>query len=272
MSPKVSAIVVSHNSEQTLARCLQGLADQDIALDRIVLVDSGSTDQSFLSSLQQIDSLSLVAAENIGFSRANNLGMLELPTDTDFVFFVNPDVFLPPDFVGTALEICSHDSEIGIVSGRLLGYDPEQDKPSGRIDSTGVERKWYGRWVDRGQGEHDQDQYGKPEAMAALCGALLFCRKKALHSLQGQVFDPDFFLYKEDIELSLRLRKSGWKLLYHPDLVAYHCRGWKNERAKMPYHLRKMAAESEVLLYQKHPSPYMVWALFKYILVRAFRL
>ncbi len=272
MSPKVAAIVVSHNSEPTLERCLQGLTAQDYSLDTIVLVDSGSADQEYLRRLEKKYSFQLQLKENIGFAKANNLGFEKILSNTRFVLFVNPDLFLPPDFVSKALTICDNDSAIGIVSGKLFGYDLKHDKPSGRIDSTGILRKWYGRWYDRGQGETDTQQYDRPESMPALCGALLFCRYQALHSLAGSVFDPDFFLYKEDIELSLRMRKFGWKLLYHPELSAYHCRGWNNERAEMAYKLRKIAAQSEILLYKKHPSPYILWALFKYFLVTVFHL
>ena len=272
MNSNVAAIVVSHNSSHCLDSCLSGLASQEHGCDEIVVVDSGSTDRHYLSSLKQNYSFQLLLADNIGFSQANNLGFDTLPTTTDFVLFVNPDVFLPPDFISKALQTCDSDAEIGVVSGKLLGYNLEQDTPSGRIDSTGVRRKWYGRWYDRGQGETDIRQYERPEDMPALCGALLFCRQSALQSLQAQVFDPDFFLYKEDIELSLRLRKGGWKLRYNPDLSAYHCRGWQSERREMAYPLRKMAAQSEILLYKKHPSPYMLWAVGKFLLVTVFRL
>ena len=270
MSPKVAAIVVSHNSEQTLERCIQGLTTQDYPLESIILVDSGSSDQKFISHLQEKYPFELVFSKNIGFSKSNNLGYEKVKPDIDFVIFVNPDLFLPLSFVTEALKLCD-DTAIGMLSGKLLSYDLEQDKPNGRLDSTGIKRTWFGRWYDRGQGEHDHGQYEDSESMPALCGALLFCRKKALNSFDGVVFDPDFFLYKEDIELSLRMRKSGWKLLYHPVLSAYHCRGWQNERSKMSYELRELAAKSELLLYKKHPSPYMVWALFKYLLVKGFR-
>jgi len=271
MSPKVTAIVVSHNSEKTLDRCIQGLTTQDYPLESIILVDSGSTDQKFISHLQEQFSFEFVLSENIGFSKANNLGYAKVQSDIDFVIFVNPDLFLPQSFVRDALKICD-DTSIGTLSGKLLSYDLEQDRPSGRLDSTGIQRTWFGRWYDRGQGEHDHGQYENSESMPALCGALLFCRKKALDSLNGVIFDPDFFLYKEDIEICIRMRKFGWKLLYHPALSAYHCRGWKNERSKMPYELRLLAAKSELLLYKKHPSPYMVWAVLKYFLVKVFRL
>ena len=271
----MAAIVVSHNSEATLERCLQGVLNQEYAFESIILVDSGSRNRSFLEKLNTKYPIQLVQAVNIGFSRANNLGYGKLPSEMDFVVFVNPDLFLPSDFISKALKFCDDYADVGILSGKLSGYDLEHDKPSGRIDSTGILRKWYGRWYDRGQGEMNNStdkKFHKPEFMPALCGALLFCRKKALSPFGEAVFDPDFFLYKEDIELCLRLRKSGWKLLYHPALNALHCRGWKNERAAMSHELRKIAAKSEVLLYRKHPSPYMLWALVKYFFVSVARL
>ena len=271
MMPKVAAIVVSHNSESTLERCLQGMESQSYSFESIILVDAGSLEKAYLEDLEKKIPLKLLLTENIGFSRANNLGYEVLASDIDYVVFVNPDLFLPPDFLSKAIQICENDLSIAMLSGKLLGFDLEKDKASDRFDSTGISRKWYGRWYDRGQGEVDTGQYQSTESMTALCGALLFCRNRILKSLPGDVFDPDFFLYKEDIELSLRLKKIGWKILYSPELYAYHCRGWKGERKKMSYELRKTAAVSELLLYRKHPSPYILFALLKYVLVTVFR-
>ena len=272
MLPKVAAIVVSHNSESTLERCVRDLESQEYPFTQIILVDSGSSDTTYLNDLKDRYSFQLICTENIGFSKANNLGYDALASDIDYVVFVNPDLFLTPDFLSKALEICAADTGIAMLSGKLLGYDLAHDKPSGRIDSTGIQRLFYGRWVDRGQGEVDNGQYDTAEEMEALCGALLFCRATALKGMPGPLFDPDFFLYKEDIELSIRLRKQGHKVLYHPLLEAYHCRGWQGERKKMSSELRVIASKSELLLYKKHPSPYILFALFKYVLVKAFRL
>ena len=141
---------------------------------------------------------------------------------------------------------------------------------TGLLDSTGIFRKWYGRWYDRGQGEPDRGQFAWPDDVPAACGALLFCRKKALDQVAlagGAVFDPDFFLYKEDIELCLRLRKKGWLTRYEPGIKAWHGRGWR-QRGEMSLALRTAAAKSEIILYRKHPSPYLLWALLKYLAVR----
>lgn len=272
MMQAVAAIIVTHNSGLVLPRCLDALARQTVAVREIIVVDCGSDDRAYLLSLQGREGMKVVEASNVGFSKANNLGMELVTPQTDFVLFLNPDTFLSPDFIEKALAICCKDPHVGMISGKLSGYDTEKDAPTGRLDSTGIFRKWYGRWFDRGQGEQDRGQYDVPAFVPGLCGALLFCRMRALQTLSGLVFDPDFFLYKEDIELSLRLRKAGWRLLYHPELTAYHCRGWNKQRGAMPLELRCMAAANEILLYKKHPSPYLLWAGLKYLLVRFFHL
>jgi hypothetical protein len=56
--------------------------------------------------------------------------------------------------------------------------------------------------------------------------------------------------------------------MYVPEVLVYHCRGWQRARQQMPLAQRLMAARSELLLYRKHPSPYLLWAWSKYLAVR----
>ena len=273
MATAVHIIIVTHNSAGELPICLEHLAGQTRTIQSLIVVDSGSTDTGYLDSITRPSLLSVIKTENIAFSKANNLGLSRVGENlSGMVVFLNPDTFLPPTFIENALNVLEKNTDAAIVSGKLLGYDPQTRKATGRIDSTGIFRRWYGRWYDRGKGEPDSSKYDLSESVPALCGALMCCRAEALQPLGNNVFDPDFFLYKEDIELSLRLRRKGWSLVYEPDLVAYHCRGWQANRRKMNYALRLTAARNELLLYRKHPSPYLVWALMKYLLVRLFRL
>jgi N-acetylglucosaminyl-diphospho-decaprenol L-rhamnosyltransferase len=272
MAISVSAIVVSHNSEDVLPRCFDSLLNQTHRLRQILLVDSGSDNRQYLKAYQDIPNVTVIETENIGFAQANNRGFTQRPQDTDFVLFLNPDAFISRSFIAQAVASMLAHPTAGIVSGKILWFDLEQASLTTVIDSTGIFRKWYGRWYDRGQGQEDHGQLDQPEELPAVCGAVMFCRCCALTEGGGQnVFDPDFFLYKEDIELSLRLRKHGWQLMYLPSLRAYHGRGWGKDRKKIPLTLRRQAARSELLLYKKHPSPYMVWAILKYILVRFMR-
>ena len=273
MAIPIYVVIVTHNSREELNICLAHLEKQSVQIKGLAIVDSGSTDPSFLDDLHSFPGVKIIKTENIGFSQANNLGFREIVRDSEgMVVFLNPDTFLPPDYLAQAVQVLNENPMAAVVSGKLLGYDLTTMKPSGLIDSTGILRRWYGRWYDRGQGEKDRGQYDLIASPLALCGALMCCRLKALRPFNGNVFDPDFFLYKEDIELCLRLRAGGWKVIYDPRLIAHHCRGWAKNRQKMSYNLHLIAARNEVLLYRKHPGPAIVWALLKLCLVKIFRL
>jgi len=271
---RIAVIIVTHNAQPFLERCLASLARQTVKPASIVIVDSGSDDTNYLQGYRATAGVTLLSEKNIGFSRANNLGCQAVGQEVDFVLFLNPDAFPEPESIELAIEYLARNRDVGCVSGRILGFDNKGQRATGTLDSTGVFRKWYGRWYDRGQGKPDDGQYDSPEDVPAACGAFLFCRKEMLDQValaEGVVFDPDFFLYKEDIEFCIRIRKLHWRVVYLPDILVYHCRGWQ-DRQQIPYQLRLTAVTSEMLLYKKHPSPYFLWALAKYGLVRWLRI
>lgn len=271
-----AAVLVTHNSEKVLAHCLAALDSQTVRPEVTCIVDSGSADTGYLDRATLGSKLEVIRQqENIGFARANNIGFLRVRERAEYILFLNPDTLIATDFIAHACQAMQHSAGAGILTGRLAGYDFEKHQPTGLLDSTGIFRKWYGRWYDRGQGEPDQAQYQIPENLPAACGALLFCRKQALEQvlLEGSsVFDPAFFLYKEDIELCLRIREKGWAIRYEPGANAFHGRGWQRNRRAVHFSLRQKAAASELLLYRRHPSPYLLWALAKYVAVNLFRL
>lgn len=272
MQAATAAIIVTHNSQHVIDGCLEALFKQSRPINQIILVDSGSSNIQYLDKYENQDPVTMVEAGNIGFSRANNLGVRQLDDHIQYVLFINPDLFLFENFHEVLEKEFSKREEPTVLTGKLLGYDVEKNTPTGRLDSTGIFRKWFGRWYDRGQGDIDKGQYDTTQMVPAICGALMCFSRTTLQKLDYKPFNPDFFMYKEDIELSLRLRKKGQKLVYLPELQAYHCRGWQPERKKMPIELREMAALNEVKMYLLHPSPYIVWALMKYILVKLFKI
>jgi GT2 family glycosyltransferase len=267
-------IIVSHDSEAVLPLCLDSLAACGSEV-RCTLADSGSADRSFLEALVERYPfpLQLIFCGNVGFAVANNRAFSEISADVaadDVVVFLNPDAFVDRDSLHDAVKALHSLPDVGVAGGRLLGCNMAGEL-TGRLDSTGIFRRWYGRWYDRGQGEVDSGQYMEGGEVPALCGAFMVCRPAALWDLwveDSTLFDPSFFLYKEDIELSLRLRTRGWKLCYLPEVRVRHGRGWAEDRSVMPISRRVMAAENEVRLYLRHPSPYIFWALAKYLLVR----
>ncbi|WP_028578956.1 glycosyltransferase family 2 protein [Desulfogranum japonicum] len=274
-SSSVTIIIVTHNADAYFAACLDSLYGQSLAPRQVLVVDSGSRSVDYLEKLGNAYPFITVQEDNIGFSRANNAGLSCCDMESDFFIFLNPDTVLPSKCLETACAELKSCPEAGCLTPRLLGYDLQGQAPSGRLDSTGIFRKAYGRWYDRGQGEVEHGQYSSREFVPAACGAFFFMRKEALQDVllaPDTLFEPEFFLYKEDIELSLRLRRKGWRILYSPSVIAYHGRGWQADRKKMEYGLRMQAARNEMILYRKHPSPYFFWAMLKWLLVKYFRI
>ncbi len=271
----VHVIVVTHNSEQVLALCLASLAEQTLPPASCIVVDSGSDNPDRHREICRKSKVvsQFLIEQNIGFAAANNRGFSCVLQETaeDIVLFLNPDCFPEKESFEKITHLFTQNPRAGAIGGTLLGYDLGGLRPSGLVDSTGIFRRWYGRWYDRDQGQSWQQR--QSEQPPALCGAMMACRYKALLQLDmgRRVFDERFFLYKEDIELSHNLVRHGWQLWYFPQIQAYHCRGWSQRRSEMPYNLRLMAAENEIRLYDKYPSPYILWAVVKYLLVRFFR-
>lgn len=270
-SCSVSVVIVTHNSADCIRHCMDSLASQTVPPECIIIVDSGSGDTGYLDPYKSRQGIKLIERENIGYGAANNVGLRYIDPDSDFFLIINPDTFLTETFLEQAIDFSNTFENAAILTGLLESYDLENNRPSGRIDSTGIFRKWYGRWYDRGLGE-EAGSFGIPEQgmVPAVCGALMFCRRSFFADELPTVFDERFFLYKEDIELSLRVRKRGGTLFFIPSMKAYHCRGWKQVRRNVSRESRLMSAYNEMQLYMIHPSPYMIWAAFKYTLVRLF--
>lgn len=238
---RISVVIVTYNSKAVIFSCLDRLfALPEADCLEVIVVDGASPDNGYLDEMERrYPELRLIRlSENVGFSRANNAGFRASSLQSDFVLFLNPDAFVPEGLLDElSRRMQSPDwARVAVASPLLLGYSLTEDVPTGRIDSAGIACTWFGRYYDQGQGEVNRGQFAQESEVAALCGAFMFCRRTALdgNAPDGAVFDERFFMYKEDIELSLRLRKFGWQLKLCPELVAYHCRGWEPNRGSAP--------------------------------------
>lgn len=275
MSNRYSVVIVTHNSQKHIHKCLWALKVQTCPPKRIVISDSGSDTLDYLQPYQSEPGVRIIEnPKDIGFCRGNNAAMSRIAPESDFVLFLNPDCFLTPTFAQEALAILNQpqNADIGALSGLLCGYDIDADMPTGRYDSAGIFRTWYGHWFDRGKGEPiDSERFNAQEEVPALCGALMFCQRRAVDDvlLRGtDVWDSTFYMYKDDIDLSLRIRRKGWRLLFAPECVAYHCRGWQTDRRKMSHAFRLMSARNEIRVNSKECWIGVPYSIAKYLAVR----
>jgi GT2 family glycosyltransferase len=265
---------VAYDSGRVLQRCLDCLLAQTRTADRIVVVDNNSPSPSYLDRIPASAAVRLVRLpRNEGYCRANNLAYA-MVRDCRYVVFLNPDAFLSERFLEQALSWMEQpdNASVACLTGTLLGFDVERGGPTGLIDSTGIFQKWYGRWYDRGRGapSHELTTVAAEEVPAA-CGALMFCKTEALEDVSlraGEVFDPAFFMYKEDIDLSIRMRSRGWRIMYVPALLCHHVRGWQG-RQSVTRKARYLSTRNELRLCIRNGGRGLPYGLAKYVYIMA---
>lgn len=255
----VTAVIVSFNSQPVLERAVTTLLTGSQPPTAVIVVDNASTDTTYLDRLQgAFPSVRLLMlAENVGYCVGNNLG-LGLAAHDDDLLLLNPDAFVSSTFVEQASAALRRDPSLGAVGPKMMGADPSDGQPTGLIDSGGIFQTRWGRFYDRGQGEVDKGQCDETDLdVVALCAAAVLVRREALDDVtRGQsLFDPRFVMYKEDIDLSFRLRRAGWRTAYDGGLEVLHCRGWNPDRRAMPARARRRSLMNEWRLWRRGWTP-----------------
>jgi GT2 family glycosyltransferase len=224
--PAVCVSIVTCNDERHIERCLEAVLAQFGAHLEIVVVDNASSDKTLELVGKFRPHLRLIRNQrNAGFAEGQNqgIGWSQAP----WVLTLNPDVLLQPDFVAQLLGAAGADPRVGTVCGKLLsigkGFTP---LPEPRIDSAGMYFTPAMRHFDRGWGELDTGQYERREYVFGATGAAALYRREMIHdvSVDGEFFDPQFFVYREDADVAWRAQLLGWRCLYTNTALGYHVR------------------------------------------------
>ena len=229
----ISVNIVNYNSRPYLKFCLDSVLNQSYSDREILFIDNASQDGSVEFVRKNYPDIKVISnRQNLGYAKAHNQGIKE--SKGKYILCLNPDVILDKDYIKNTLAVFETKNRIGAVTGKLLRWDFTKNKKTDIIDSVGLEIFKNHRVIDRGQGEKDEGQYNKEEEIFGVSGAAPVYLREALNDirleLNGEYFDEDFFSYKEDIDLSWRLRLRGWKCWYTPRAKAWHARKAKGMR------------------------------------------
>lgn len=235
MKYAVFTIVLNWNREQDTIECLESLLEVNTKnIDHtIVIVDNGSLQKSVDSIKSFIENTSIQLIEtgkNLGFVEGNNVGIRHaLKKKADWIMVINNDTSVDKELLQHLLNCGSSDEKVAIVSPKIYfakGFEFHKDKYKknelGKVLwYTGGEIDWnnvYG--TNRGVDEVDHGQYDVSEEIDFATGACMFIRAKAL--VKDELFNPLYFMYMEDMEFSLKLKKRGYKIIYEPRAVLWH--------------------------------------------------
>src|SRR5437588_1986054 len=224
---RVSVTIVTYNSGRFIKRCLESVLAQRYPNREIIVIDNASTDGT-VDILEQFEDRCcqiIYNDENIGFAAAQNQAIRI--GSGDWVLTLNPDVLLLPNFIQALVDAGQFDSKIGTVCGKLLSILATFDLPDKPlVDSTGIYFTPMLRHLDRGSQEVDNGHYLKHEYVFGATAAAALYRRAMIDdvAVDGEFFDPDFFVYREDADVAWRSQLLGWRCIYTPHARGYHVR------------------------------------------------
>ena len=247
----LSIIVVNWNTRDLLIQCLSSIyTNPPIDSFDVWVVDNASEDGSTEAVIRHFPQTTLVENDsNVGFATANNQAIHR--SKCDYLLLLNPDTEVKPGALETLVQFMDHHMEVGAVGPRLLNPDKSL-QVSCYLAPTLMREFWrlfhldiLWNYSSYPMFEWDLTTVHKAEVIQ---GACLLLRRKALD--QVGLLDEDYFIYSEEVDLCLRLRRAGFHLYWLPQAEVVHYGGRSTERvqAEMFIHLYR----SKVLYFRKN--------------------
>lgn len=239
------------------AECLRSLLAMEGAEFSISVIDNGSSDASVEYLSGQFPGIRVLAnGKNVGFAAGCNIGMrLALAEGAEFVLLVNNDTIVDRRLLAELLDVTAGKADVAVASPKIFYFEP-------------ADRLWwaggtYSLWrgipshIGFRQKEGPQHQACCDIDWATGCVMLLRCEALA----QTGLFDERMFGNGEDLDLSLRLRQSGWRIRYAPRALVWHKEG-ADYRRNVGEHIRKFTAvRNSLWIMHKHGTA-LQWITF----------
>jgi GT2 family glycosyltransferase len=213
--PLISVVILNFNGKRYLDACLSSLAVQTYRDFEVIVVDNASRDGSAEYLEAQFPWARVIRNRaNLGFAGGCNKGIRH--ARGELILTLNNDTKADSRFIECLVTPMLSDESVGTCAAKML-------LPDDRINSAGICLSRSGAAWDRGMFEPDWGQYDLSQEVFGPCAGAALYRKKMLDEIG--LFDEDFFLYMEDVDLAFRAKLAGWKCIYVPEAVVHHHHG-----------------------------------------------
>ena len=262
----LSVIIVSYNSSSFLELCLHSVAKAISQLEiesEVIVVDNSSSDDSCEVLNNKFSFVKLIQNdENIGFSKANNLGVSK--AKGKYICILNPDTVLQENTFDEILKFYKSNIKVGFVGCQMIDGNGMFLKESKRVIPSifssfmkvlGISKFYYSAL--------DKDKRGYIDILA---GAFMFVEKTIYDSVKG--FDEDYFMYGEDIDLSYKALKKGYSNYYLGDVKIIHFKGESTDKNSV--YINRFY-NAMYIFYTKHFNKFLftkilAYSFFKFII------
>jgi GT2 family glycosyltransferase len=235
--PDLAVVIVSTNEANWLEPCLRTIVEHagDARLD-IVVVDNECTDGTRHLVGSRFPQARVVSSENRGFAHANNQGVMTCTAR--YVLFLNPDTAIVEGTFGDLVAALDERPDVGLVGVRQLTgdgtvwptirYFPSVTRALGEALAS---ERWPVRTRWLGERELDLARYAREVECDWTSGSFMLARRDAL--LSAGLLDERFFIYSEETDLCLRVKRAGWRVRHLPTMTIVHHAGKGGVRPKM---------------------------------------
>ena len=214
-------VLVNYNGYQDTLECIKSINKTAGQLPFIVLVDNASKNAKELECLKKeyAQLFIIYNQENLGFGRANNIGIKWAKENIDFKYLLllNNDTLIENNTIVELIKPFATDEAIGITTAKTF-YESDREIIWYGGGDINYKRGWP-RICDYNSLASEEGA-NKSKYVSFVSGCCMMFTKKSMALIKG--FDEDFFMYCEDLELCMRASKLELKLYYNADSVVYH--------------------------------------------------
>lgn len=238
---KLSIVIVNYNVAYFLEHCLYSVRNALKGIEaEIFVVDNNSVDNSIAMLKEKFPEVILIAnKDNVGFSKANNQAIRI--SKGEYVLILNPDTVVEEDTFAKCISFMDSHKDCGALGVKMIDGSGKFLKESKRgfpspwtsfckmsgLTSLFPHSKKYANYY---MGHLSEDEVNEVDILA---GAYMMMRKECLDKVG--LLDEDYFMYGEDIDLSYRITKGGYKNYYFPKARIIHYKGESTKKASMNY-------------------------------------
>ena len=266
---RLSIVIVNWNTRDLLRKCLDAVyQDLPRGLVEIWVVDNASGDGSPDMVAQDFPQVRLIRSrENLGFASANNLALRR--SSAPYVLLLNPDTEVEPGALERLLRFLDTTPEFGAAGARLLNPDGSLQL-SAYPRPTLLREFWRLFHLDKIKplANYPMNDWGEeaPKEVDVLMGACLMVRRKVLDEIG--LFDENFFMYSEEVDLCYRIQHGGWRLAWVPQAQVIHYGGQSTQQVAREMFLQLY--NGKIKFFRKHYGSPALQAYKLIVLLAAF--
>jgi len=248
----LAIIIVNYNSYEVTKQTILSLGKTSYTDYDIILVDNASTDGSGEKLKTDFPAIHFIASsENKGFAGGNNLAIqFALENDYTYILLLNPDVEVEPDFLEPLINKLDAEPKIGAVQPLIYFHHDKE-----RIWNAGA--SYHALWgntpvIGYNQKDPGQSFRSIQRTIDWITGCAFMVKAEAIK--KAGPLDETYFMYYEDADWSLAIKKAGYDLAYIPESVIYHIAGFsqKTKAGNISPNTHYNNIRSRIIFLKKH--------------------